>query len=222
MKKEKWWGTILLLLIIMFSFINKDDITKNTVYVTNTNITFEIENLTKKINIDDISYEEINSKEKMLTINNSKEITYQLAESYLSSDFLKKYPNFIFNNERYQIFTVIYNKDIKLLNNHLDYINELQDLSNYYIFYEPKLDDEIILLKVVNKDKEIARGKIRYSSADLLKIMGKASSEIYDILPSSFNTTLVTVYLHKSAFFGSASEFQYNPCYCLSSDIDNL
>ncbi len=158
MKKEKWWGTILLLLIIMFSFITKDDITKNTVYVTNTNMTFEIENLTKKINIDDISYEEINLKEKMLTINNSKEITYQLIKSYLSSDFLKKYPNFIFNNERYQIFTVIYNKDIKLLNNHLDYINELQDLSNYYIFYEPKLDDEIILLRVVNKDKEIVLG----------------------------------------------------------------
>ena len=73
MKKEKWWGTILLLLIIMFSFINKDDIAKNTVYVTNTNMTFEIENLTKKINIDDISYEEINSKEKILTINNYKE-----------------------------------------------------------------------------------------------------------------------------------------------------
>lgn len=89
MKKEKWWGTILLLLIIMFSFINKDDITKDTVYVTNTNMTFEIENLTKKINIDDISYEEINSKEKILTINNSEEITYQLVESYLSSDFLK-------------------------------------------------------------------------------------------------------------------------------------
>ena len=158
MKKEKWWGTILLLLIIMFSFITKDDITKDTVYVTNTNMTFEIENLTKKINIDDISYEEINSKEKILTINNSEKITYQLVESYLSSDFLKKYPNFIFNNERYQIFTVIYNKDIKLLNNHLDYINELQELSNYYIFYEPKLDDEIILLRVVNKDKEIVLG----------------------------------------------------------------
>lgn len=142
----------------MFSFITKDDITKNTIYVTNINMTFEIENLTKKINIDNISYEEINSKEKMLTINNSKEITYQLVESYLSSDFLKKYPNFIFDNERYQIFTVIYNKDIKLLNNHLDYINELQDLSSYYIFYEPKLDDEIILLRVVNKDKEIVLG----------------------------------------------------------------
>ena len=73
MKKEKWWGTILLLLIIMFSFITKDDITTDTVYVTNTNMTFEIENLTKKINIDDISYEEINSKEKILTINNYKE-----------------------------------------------------------------------------------------------------------------------------------------------------
>ena len=73
MKKEKWWGTILLLLIIMFSFINKDDIAKNTVYVTNTNMTFEIENLTKKINIDDISYEEINSKEKIVTTNNYKE-----------------------------------------------------------------------------------------------------------------------------------------------------
>ena len=158
MKKEKWWGTILLLLVAMFSFMNKDDIVKNTVNVTNTKITFEIENLTKKINIDDILYEKINSKEKLLTIYNSKEITYQLVESYLSSDFLKKYPNFIFNNERYQIFTVIYNKDIKLLNNHLDYINELQDLSNYYIFYEPKLDDEIILLKVVNENKEIVLG----------------------------------------------------------------
>ena len=161
MKKEKWWGTILLLLIVMFSFINKEDITKDTVYVTNTNMTFEIENLTKKINIDDISYEEINSKQKILIINNSKEITYQLAESYLSSDFLKKYPNFIFNNERYQIFTVIYNKNIKVLNNHLNYINELQDLSNYYIFYEPKLDDEIILLRVVKENKEIVLGAVK-------------------------------------------------------------
>lgn len=161
MKKEKWWGTILLLLIVMFSFMTKDDIAKNTVYVTNTNMTFEIENLTKKINIDDISYEQINSKEKILTINNSKEITYQLVESYLSSDFLKKYPNFIFNNERYQIFTVIYNKDIKLLNNHLDYIKELQDLSNYYIFYEPKLDDEIILIRVVKENKEIVLGAVK-------------------------------------------------------------
>lgn len=68
MKKEKWWGTILLLLVVMFSFINKDDMLKDTVYVTNTNMTFEIENLTKKIDIDNISYEEINSKEKVLTI----------------------------------------------------------------------------------------------------------------------------------------------------------
>ncbi len=158
MKKEKWWGMILLLLVVMFSIINKEDIVKDTVLVTNTNITFEIENLTKKINIDDILYQEVNSKEKILTINNSKVITYQLIESYLSSNFLKKYPNFIFNNERYQIFTVIYNKDIKQLSNHLDYINELRNLSNYYIFYEPKLDDEIILLKIVNKSKEIVIG----------------------------------------------------------------
>lgn len=166
MKKEKWWGTILLLLVAMFSFMNKDDIVKNTVNVTNTKITFEIENLTKKINIDDILYEKINSKEKLLTIYNSKEITYQLVESYLSSDFLKKYPNFIFNNERYQIFTVIYNKNIKLLNNHLDYINELQELSSYYIFYEPKVDDEIILLRVVNKNKEMVLGanKVYFNS----------------------------------------------------------
>ena len=68
---------------------------------------------------------------------------------------LKKYPSFIFNNEKYQIFTIIYNKDIKVLNNHLDYINVLQELSNYYIFYESKSNDEIILLSVVNKDKEI-------------------------------------------------------------------
>lgn len=161
MRKEKWWGMILLLLVVMFSFINKDDISKDTVYVTNTNITFEIENLTKKINIDDMSYEEINSKEKVLTINNSKQITYQLVESYLSSDFLKKYPNFIFNNERYQIFTVIYNKNIKLLNNHLDYINELKELSSYYIFYEPRLDDEVLLLRVVNKNKEIVLGTVK-------------------------------------------------------------
>ena len=73
MKKEKWWGTILLLLVVMFSFINKDDMLKDTVYVTNTNMTFEIENLTKKIDIDNISYEEINSKEKILIINNYKE-----------------------------------------------------------------------------------------------------------------------------------------------------
>ena len=68
---------------------------------------------------------------------------------------LKKYSNFIFNNKRYQIFTIIYNKDIKVLNNHLDYINVLQELSNYYIFYESKSNDEIILLSVVNNDKEI-------------------------------------------------------------------
>ena len=74
---------------------------------------------------------------------------------------LKKYPNFIFNNEGYQIFTIIYNKDIKVLNNHLDYINELQDLSNYYIFYEPKLDDEIILLRVVKENKEIVLGAVK-------------------------------------------------------------
>ena len=158
MKKEKWWGTILLLLVVMFSFMTKDDITKNTIEVANTNTTIEIENLTKKVNINDISYEEINSKTKILTVNNSKEITYQLIESYLSTNFIKKYPNFIYNNERYQIFTVIYNKDIKLLNDHLDYINELKDLSSYYIFYEPKLDDKIILLRVVNKDKEIVLG----------------------------------------------------------------
>ena len=71
---------------------------------------------------------------------------------------LKKYSNFIFNNKRYQIFTIIYNKDIKILNNHLDYINVLQELSNYYIFYESKSNDEIILLRVVNKDKEIVLG----------------------------------------------------------------
>ena len=71
---------------------------------------------------------------------------------------LKKYPNFIFNNEGYQIFTVIYNKDIKVLNNHLDYINVLQELSNYYIFYESKSNYEIILLRVVNKNKEIVLG----------------------------------------------------------------
>ena len=87
-----------------------------------------------------------------------KLIITKKIESYLSSDFLKKYSNFIFNNERYQIFTIIYNKDIKVFNDHLDYINELQELSNYYIFYESKSNDEIILLRVVNKDKEIVLG----------------------------------------------------------------
>lgn len=39
------------------------------------------------------------------------------------------------------------------------------------------------VVSIVNSsNKEIARGKTRYSSNDLLKIMGKASSEIYDIL----------------------------------------
>ena len=39
------------------------------------------------------------------------------------------------------------------------------------------------VVSIVNSsNKETARGKIRYSSTDLLKIMGKASSEIYDIL----------------------------------------
>ena len=38
------------------------------------------------------------------------------------------------------------------------------------------------VVSIINNNREIARGKIRYSSADLLKIMGKASSEIYDIL----------------------------------------
>lgn len=38
------------------------------------------------------------------------------------------------------------------------------------------------VVSIISNDKEIARGKTRYSSADLLKIMGKASSEIYDIL----------------------------------------
>ena len=41
--------------------------------LTWTFLNFETENLTKKINIDDISYEEINSKEKILIINNYKE-----------------------------------------------------------------------------------------------------------------------------------------------------
>ncbi len=38
------------------------------------------------------------------------------------------------------------------------------------------------VVSIINNNREIARGKIRYSSADLLKIMGKASPEIYDIL----------------------------------------
>jgi len=38
------------------------------------------------------------------------------------------------------------------------------------------------VVSIINNNREIARGKTRYSSADLLKIMGKASSEIYDIL----------------------------------------
>ena len=40
----------------------------------------------------------------------------------------------------------------------MTYINVLQELSNYYIFYESKSNDEIILLRVVNKDKEIVLG----------------------------------------------------------------
>lgn len=38
------------------------------------------------------------------------------------------------------------------------------------------------VVSILNNNNEIARGKIRYSSADMNKIIGKASSEIYDIL----------------------------------------
>ena len=43
--------------------------------LTWTFLNFEIENLTKKINIDDNFYEEINLKEKILTTNDSEEIS---------------------------------------------------------------------------------------------------------------------------------------------------
>lgn len=38
------------------------------------------------------------------------------------------------------------------------------------------------IVSIVNGNKEIAKGKIRYSSADINKIMGTVSSEIYNIL----------------------------------------
>ena len=38
------------------------------------------------------------------------------------------------------------------------------------------------IVSIVNDNKEIAKGKIRYSSADVNKIMGTVSSEIYNIL----------------------------------------
>ena len=38
------------------------------------------------------------------------------------------------------------------------------------------------IVSIVNGNKEIAKGKIRYSSADVNKIMGTVSSEIYNIL----------------------------------------
>ena len=38
------------------------------------------------------------------------------------------------------------------------------------------------IVSIINNDKEIAKGKIRYSISDISKIMGAASSEIYNIL----------------------------------------
>ncbi len=173
MRKEKWWGTILLLLIIMFSLIGKENTSKMSVEVSDTNITFQIENLTSKIAVyqdrelsnDYLLLDDSIPKEKTLSINGEPDnkLSYSLVKNYESSDYLKKYPNFIYNNELYQIFTVIIDNSDKIANkkDYLEYLTELKELSNYYIFYEPKLDDEIILLRVINANNSITLGAVK-------------------------------------------------------------
>lgn len=173
MRKEKWWGTILLLLIIMFSLIGKENTSKVSVEVSDTNITFQIENLTSKIAVyqdrelsnDYLLLDDSIPKEKTLSINGEPDnkLSYSLVKNYESSDYLKKYPNFIYNNELYQIFTVIIDNSDKIANkkDYLEYLTELKELSNYYIFYEPKLDDEIILLRVIKTNNSITLGAVK-------------------------------------------------------------
>ena len=173
MRKEKWWGTILLLLIIMFSLIGKENTSKMSVEVSDTNITFQIENLTSKIAVyqdrelsnDYLLLDDSIPKEKTLSINGEPDnkLSYSLVKNYESSDYLKKYPNFIYNNELYQIFTVIIDNSDKIANkkDYLEYLTELKELSNYYIFYEPKLDDEIILLRVIKTNNSIILGAVK-------------------------------------------------------------
>lgn len=173
MRKEKWWGTILLLLIIMFSLMGKEDTSKTSVEVSDTSITFQIENLTSKIAVyqdgelsnNYLLLDDSIPKEKTLSINGETDskLSYSLVKNYESSDYLKKYPNFIYNNELYQIFTVIIDNSDKITNkkDYLEYLNELKELSNYYIFYEPKLDDEIILLRVIKTNNSITLGAVK-------------------------------------------------------------
>lgn len=173
MRKEKWWGTILLLLIIMFSLIGKENTSKMSVEVSDTNITFQIENLTSKIAVyqdrelsnDYLLLDDSIPKEKTLSINGEQDnkLSYSLVKNYESSDYLKKYPNFIYNNELYQIFTVIIDNSDKIANkkDYLEYLTELKELSNYYIFYEPKLDDEIVLLRVIKTNNSITLGAVK-------------------------------------------------------------
>lgn len=173
MRKEKWCGTILLLLIIMFSLIGKENTSKMSVEVSDTNITFQIENLTSKIAVyqdrelsnDYLLLDDSIPKEKNLSINGEPDnkLSYSLVKNYESSDYLKKYPNFIYNNELYQIFTVIIDNSDKIANkkDYLEYLTELKELSNYYIFYEPKLDDEIILLRVIKTNNSITLGAVK-------------------------------------------------------------
>lgn len=173
MQKEKLWALTLILLIIMFSSLNKENPKVEELEVANTRLTFQIDNLTSKIDV--YQDKEISSdylvldnslpKERILSIDgeDSKNLPYTLVKNYESTDYLKKYPNFIYDSELYQIFTVIINKEDKITTkgNYLEYLNELRDLSNYYIFYEPKLEDEIILLRVISNNNSIILGAVK-------------------------------------------------------------
>lgn len=157
----------------MFSLIGKENTSKMSVEVSDTNITFQIENLTSKIAVyqdrelsnDYLLLDDSIPKEKTLSINGEPDnkLSYSLVKNYESSDYLKKYPNFIYNNELYQIFTVIIDNSDKIANkkDYLEYLTELKELSNYYIFYEPKLDDEIILLRVIKTNNSITLGAVK-------------------------------------------------------------
>lgn len=173
MRKEKWWALTLLLLTVMFSFLSKGNEQREELEVANTKVTFQIENLTSKIAVyqdreiasDYLVLDNSLPKEKILSIDgtNSKLLPYILVKNYEETDYLKKYPNFIYDSELYQIFTVIINNEDKVTTkkDYLEYLNELKDLSNYYIFYEPKLEDEIVLLRVLNNNNSIILGAVK-------------------------------------------------------------
>ena len=99
MQKEKLWALTLILLIIMFSSLNKENPKVEELEVANTRLTFQIDNLTSKIDV--YQDKEISSdylvldnslpKERILSIDgkDSKNLPYTLVKNYESTDYLK-------------------------------------------------------------------------------------------------------------------------------------